>query len=57
MITASHNPANNNGIKIVREKGIPVSADTGLKDIERVAFSSEFENCAEKGHVYTKEII
>ena len=29
MITASHNPANNNGIKIVREKGIPVSADTG----------------------------
>ena len=49
MITASHNPANNNGIKIVREKGIPVSADTGLKDIERVAFSSEFENCAEKG--------
>ena len=57
MITASHNPANNNGIKIVREKGIPVSADTGLKDIERVAFSSEFENCAKKGHVYTKEII
>lgn len=38
MITASHNPSDYNGIKIVREEGIPVSADTGLKDIEALAF-------------------
>lgn len=34
MITASHNPADYNGMKMVREQAIPISADTGLKDIE-----------------------
>jgi phosphomannomutase/phosphomannomutase/phosphoglucomutase len=34
MITASHNPADYNGMKLVREKAVPVSADTGLKDME-----------------------
>ena len=35
MVTASHNPADYNGMKMVREQAIPISADTGLKDIER----------------------
>ncbi len=35
MITASHNPADYNGMKMVREHAIPISADTGLKDIEQ----------------------
>ncbi len=48
MITASHNPSNYNGIKIVREGGVPVSADTGLKDIEALAFSGDFPE-AKKG--------
>jgi len=34
MVTASHNPADYNGMKMVREEAIPISADTGLKDIE-----------------------
>ncbi len=34
MVTASHNPADYNGMKMVREKAIPISADTGLKEIE-----------------------
>lgn len=34
MVTASHNPADYNGMKMVREQAIPISADTGLKDIE-----------------------
>ncbi|MFW5927168.1 MAG: phosphomannomutase [Wenzhouxiangella sp.] len=34
MITASHNPADYNGMKMVREQAIPVSADTGLKEME-----------------------
>ena len=37
MVTASHNPADYNGLKIVREKARPVSADTGLVDIRRLA--------------------
>ncbi len=36
MVTASHNPADYNGMKMVREEAIPISADTGLKEIESV---------------------
>ncbi|MFC1490013.1 phosphomannomutase [Candidatus Latescibacterota bacterium] len=35
MVTASHNPIEYNGIKIVGKGARPVSADTGLMDIER----------------------
>jgi phosphomannomutase len=34
MVTASHNPIDYNGMKLVRGESRPVSADTGLKDIE-----------------------
>ena len=40
MVTASHNPANYNGLKIVREEGRPISADTGLVEIARLAESA-----------------
>ena len=33
MVTASHNPADYNGMKLVREHAIPVSGDTGLGEI------------------------
>ena len=33
MVTASHNPPDYNGMKLVREQSKPISADTGLKDI------------------------
>ena len=36
MVTASHNPADYNGMKMVREQAIPISADTGLKEIEHL---------------------
>jgi phosphomannomutase len=36
MVTASHNPADYNGMKFVREKAIPLSADTGLEEMERM---------------------
>ena len=37
MVTASHNPADFNGLKFVREESRPISADTGLEDIRRLA--------------------
>lgn len=37
MVTASHNPADYNGLKLVREQARPISADTGLADIRRLA--------------------
>jgi phosphomannomutase len=41
MITASHNPADYNGMKFVREESKPISADTGLADIRRLAEKDE----------------
>jgi phosphomannomutase len=34
MVTASHNPPDYNGLKLVREQSKPIGSDTGLKDIE-----------------------
>jgi phosphomannomutase len=36
-VTASHNPINYNGMKLVREHSKPVSGDTGLHDIQTLA--------------------
>ena len=41
MVTASHNPADYNGLKIVREEARPVSGDTGLADIRASAESDD----------------
>jgi len=37
MITASHNPRDHNGMKLVRDGARPISGDTGLREIERMA--------------------
>ena len=42
MITASHNPADYNGLKIVGSGASPVSMDSGLGDIKAVAESIEY---------------
>src|SRR5690606_13847997 len=39
MVTASHNPADYNGLKLVREQARPISGDTGLVDIRKLAES------------------
>lgn len=41
-ITASHNPMDYNGMKLVREHARPISADTGLKQIQALAESQQF---------------
>lgn len=40
MITASHNPAEYNGIKLCREGAAPIGAETGLPDIQRLAMEA-----------------
>jgi phosphomannomutase len=37
MFTASHNPAEYNGIKLCRERAIPIGSDTGMETIKEVA--------------------
>ncbi|WP_312157535.1 phosphomannomutase CpsG [Acinetobacter variabilis] len=48
-ITASHNPMDYNGMKLVRENARPISADTGLKDIQALAENNEFAEVTNKG--------
>ncbi len=49
MITASHNPVDYNGFKFVRHDARPISGDTGLEDIRRLAEIGEFSLSAKKG--------
>ncbi|RVU83419.1 phosphomannomutase CpsG [Leucothrix sargassi] len=48
-VTASHNPMNYNGMKLVREGARPVSGDTGLKEIQRAAELNEFPEVLARG--------
>lgn len=41
-VTASHNPMDYNGMKLVREQSHPISGDTGLRDIQRLAEENAF---------------
>ena len=53
-ITASHNPKDYNGMKFVREESRPISGDTGLFDIKKLAELDQFAAAAERwtaGHV------
>lgn len=38
-VTASHNPIDYNGLKLVKAKARPISSETGLKDIEALVYS------------------
>lgn len=48
-ITASHNPMDYNGMKLVRENARPISADTGLKEIQSLAESEQFIEVEKNG--------
>jgi len=49
VVTASHNPKDYNGIKFVREKSKPISADTGLEDIRKLTEINKFDMAPVKG--------
>jgi phosphomannomutase len=52
VVTASHNPKDYNGMKFVREGSRPISGDTGLFDIKRLAENGSFSDCAEQGQAF-----
>ncbi|WP_315078264.1 phosphomannomutase CpsG [Acinetobacter guillouiae] len=56
-ITASHNPMDYNGMKLVRENARPISADTGLKDIQLLAESEQFIEVEKKGSTQKYNIL
>jgi len=55
QVSASHNPREWNGLKLVRKKAIPVSEDTGMKKIKAMVEKGEFMEVEEKGEVSKKE--
>ncbi len=56
MITASHNPSEWNGFKLSKKGAVAISKDTGLKDIEKIAFSGRFKKGKSLGKLIKKHI-
>lgn len=48
-VTASHNPIDFNGMKLVRRGAQPISGDTGLKDIQALAEADNFAPVGKRG--------
>jgi phosphomannomutase len=48
MVTGSHNPLDDNGIKLVRRESRPVSGDSGLREIEALAAAGDFPPLADR---------
>ena len=57
MVTASHNPPDYNGLKFVREQAKPISGDTGLQEIRKLAEAGEFADTTKKGTVVPFDIL
>ncbi|MGM9571918.1 MAG: phosphomannomutase [bacterium] len=59
MITASHNPKEYNGMKLVKSQAVPISGDTGLNEIADFVFSSDFKavKAADLGQVTSKNVL
>lgn len=55
-ITASHNPGEYNGFKLVREKAIPISGQTGIYEIRDLVSAGNFSS-QKKGKIATKEVL
>lgn len=58
MITASHNPPEYNGLKISKAKALPVGADSGLKELEKMVENNKIEpvSAAEKGSILEHDL-
>ncbi len=56
-VTASHNPAEYNGLKMVKEEARPISMDTGLADIREIAAKDNFKLATKLGTIKEVDII
>lgn len=55
-VTASHNPAEYNGVKICRKKALPVGENSGLFDIRDLILSKKFPEALQKGSLREQNI-
>jgi len=56
-VTASHNPMDYNGMKLVGKGALPISADSGLKEIQRLAEINDFAAPRERGTLVRQAIL
>lgn len=56
MVTASHNPADYNGMKFVREGARPISGDTGLTEIRDLLERGDIPLASEKGRLSSADV-
>jgi len=55
MVTASHNPAEYNGMKLVRQEARPISGDSGLEEIGLLTQSDDLAPTDRRGEVGSAE--
>lgn len=56
-VTASHNPMDYNGMKLVRAGSRPISAESGLADIQRLAEENNFPPVTKRGTYTQKSVL
>ncbi|MCW1930215.1 MAG: phosphomannomutase/phosphoglucomutase [Candidatus Kerfeldbacteria bacterium] len=56
MFTASHNPAQWNGIKMTNSGATPIGAESGLKDIQKTAEEGTFVAGKKRGKITERDI-
>lgn len=55
-VTASHNPMDYNGMKLVQRDSRPISSDTGLLEVKAMAEAGQFVEVASRGTVTHKDM-
>lgn len=56
-ITASHNPREYNGMKLVRKGAIPISGETGIQEIRKIAEKGDKIHVDKKGNISKHDIM
>jgi phosphomannomutase len=57
MVTASHNPPEYNGFKLCRAGAVPISSETGLREIAASAVAGRFPRSASTGVVTGRDVL
>lgn len=57
QVTASHNPKEYNGMKIVRRGGLPVGGDSGLDRVRDAALAAGFKEPKAKGSASDRDVL
>ncbi len=56
ILTASHNPAEYNGLKLCRKEAVPVGENSGMSDVKEIVLGDKFSEVIKKGKVIKKDI-